>query len=299
VRSHMLNVSLPVAAMPCRVGGRQQNCGGWRSACGGLRRTVHRATYRAPMMSPALPDLALLTDSAGRPAASVSAAVEAARAAIAALRRHPANRTGWPRTAAAASVRAARASAALDGAPLVLELDTGVVADPVVAGALRAGAAIGSLTTVWPRAPLQALARLHTLAAADLVPADELGRPRPGGGSGFGAVADLVTSGGWPAPIQVALIHGQLLTMPAFRPVSGVVARAAARLAMISSGLDPMGLGVPEAAHLRAVTVYGALAEGFAGGDPEAVLAWVLEACRCLTVGAREGLSIADAAVEG
>src|SRR6478609_1761162 len=124
------------------------------------------------MAHPGLPDL--------MGSAALNDAVENARAAITALRRHPANRTGWPRTAAAASIRAARASAALDGAPLALDLDAANVADPVIAGALRVAAGIGSMSTVWSRSPLQALAKLHTLAAADLIDADELGRPRTG-----------------------------------------------------------------------------------------------------------------------
>src|SRR6478609_10276771 len=109
------------------------------------------------MAHPGLPDL--------MGSAALNDAVENARSAITALRRHPSNRTGWPRTAAAASVRAARASAALDGAPLALDLDAASVADPVLAGALRVAAAIGSLSAVWARAPMQALAKLHTLAA--------------------------------------------------------------------------------------------------------------------------------------
>ena len=45
-----------------------------------------------------------------------------------------------------------------------------------VAQALEGGAT--ALVGVWQRAPLQALARLHTLAAADLVDDERLGRPR-------------------------------------------------------------------------------------------------------------------------
>ena len=249
-----------------------------------------------PIVTRPVPDLSGLTTAEGGQA--VAAAVETARSAITALRRHPANRTGWPRTAAAAAVRAARASAALDGAPLVLDQATEMVTDPILAGSLRAGAAIGSLTTVWQRAPMQALARLHTLAAADLVPRDELGRPStPGAGGGLADLAGLVLSGRWPAPVQVALVHGGLLALAPFGPADGVVARAAARLTMITSGLDPVGLGVPEVAHLRAPAAYSSLAADFATGERDGVLAWVLEICRCLTVGAREGVSIADSAV--
>ena len=227
-------------------------------------------------------------------------AVEQVRAAVTALRRHPANRTGWPRTAAAASIRAARASAALDGAPLALDLESETVTDPTLAGALRVAAALGSLITIWPRAPLQALARLHTLAAADLVPADQLGRPRttdPVVGRGLRRLAELVTTTPWPAPVQVALVHGELLTMEPFGDGNGVVARAAARLTMMSTGLDPAGLSVPEVAHLRSQARYRDLATKFSTGAEKDTVAWIVEVCRCLAVGAREGGSIADSAV--
>ncbi|MDQ6657615.1 MAG: oxidoreductase, partial [Actinomycetota bacterium] len=55
--------------------------------------------------------------------AEVRAAVEGAREALAALHRHPANVRGWPRTAAAAAVRAARASAILDGGSGAIDTD--------------------------------------------------------------------------------------------------------------------------------------------------------------------------------
>lgn len=230
----------------------------------------------------------------------VTEAVEHARSAVTALRRHPANRTGWPRTAAAASVRAARASAALDGAPMALDLNAEIVTDPLLAGALRVAAALGSMTTIWPRSPLQVLARLHTLAAADLVPPDELGRPRTNGqgvSSRLAGLAELVTTSPWPAPVQVALVHGELLQMAPFGPGDGIVARAAARLTMISTGLDPAGLGVPEVPHLRSGPRYVDLAADFSLNSASGVVAWIVEVCRCLELGAREGVSIADSAV--
>jgi hypothetical protein len=250
------------------------------------------STYRAEVADPGMSDLMGSTE--------VTQAVEHARSAVTALRRHPANRTGWPRTAAVASVRAARASAALDGAPMTLNPDSEIVTDPALAGALRVAAALGSMTTIWPRSPLQVLARLHTLAAADLVPVDELGRPRMAGqdvGARLARLAGLVTTSPWPAPVQVALVHGELLTLAPFGAADGVVARAAARLTMVSTGLDPAGLGVPEVAHLRSGPRYLDLAMGFSTGSPAAVVAWIAEVCRCLAVGAREGVSIADSAV--
>ena len=232
----------------------------------------------------------------------VADAVERARSAIAAVRRLPANRQGWARTAAAAGIRAARASAMLDGGSAVLtpesEAEPGTVADPILAGAVRASAATGELTAVWQRAPLQALARLHTLAAADLAPPERLGRPRPDAAIGprLARLAQLVVGRGWSGPVLVAVVHGELLALRAFGSADGVVARAAARLTMVASGLDPQALTVPEVGHLRAGPEYSSAAEGYASGGRAGVAGWIGHVCRALESGAREAQSIATAA---
>lgn len=248
--------------------------------------------YRAAMGYPVWTDLDSVAD--------VAAAVEQARTAVTALRRHPANRTGWPRTSAAASLRAARASAALDGAGLALDPEATSVTDPILAGSLRVASAIGSMAPIWQRSPLQVLARLHALAAVDLVPAAQLGRPHtsdPLVGARLARFAEMVTTADWSAPVQIAVVHGELLAISPFGCANGVVARAAARLAMITTGLDPAGLAVPEVAHLRSATRYQDRAAGYATGDRTGTVDWILEVCHCLVGGAREGVGIADAAV--
>jgi hypothetical protein len=226
-------------------------------------------------------------------------AVRDARESVDAVHQHPANRRGWPTTAAEASVRAARSSAYLDGGnPEIPE--QGDVSDPVLAGALRVAEAIGPLLPVWQRAPLQALARLHLLAAADLVDAsddDRLGRPRTARGvSGrLDLLANLVTGAtSAPGPVLAAVVHGELLTLAPFGVADGVVARAAARLTMIGSGLDPKGLTVPEVAYLRRPERYRECAEGFASGQPNGVRDWVVLCCEAIAIGAKEATSIAD-----
>ncbi|MFC0429554.1 oxidoreductase [Kutzneria buriramensis] len=228
----------------------------------------------------------------------VEAAVEAARDAVAEVHRHPSNRRGWPTTAAEASVRAARASAALDGGAVEIPSD-GSVSDPILAGALRVAEAIGPLLGTWQKAPLQALARLHVLAAADLVESSALGRPSAGG-ERLELLASLVAGGTKvAAPVLVAVVHGELLALAPFGPVSGVIARAAARLTMIGTGLDTKGLAVPEVAYLRRSGEYRSALDGFASGTPEGLGAWLLFSCSALEAGAREAASIADAVGQG
>lgn len=231
----------------------------------------------------------------------VAEAVTRARDALVGLHNHPANRRGWPATAAAAGLRAARASAALDGA----RLDAGAgdaVTDPVLAGAVRAAEEIGKLLGAWRTAPLQALARLHLVAAADLVPLErqrgELGRPHGSAevSARLALLADMVTGGTRvPAPVLVAVVHGELLAVQPFPSANGVVARAAARLAAVVAGLDPKGLAVPEVGHLRAQAAYRESAAGFAAGTPDGLAAWIVHCCTQWEAGVREGASIADA----
>jgi hypothetical protein len=233
----------------------------------------------------------------------VEEAVRRARDAVVALHNHPVNRAGWAASAAEAALRGAQASAALDGSSLVLagaDRRDGVVTDPVLAGAVRAAEATGRLLGSWRTAPLQALARLHVLAAADLpdITGDldsEPGRPVRGA-ERLTLLAELVTGGSAaPAPVLVAVVHGELLAVEPFPSANGVVARAAARLAAIGSGLDPRGLAVPEVGHLRAGAAYREAAQGFAAGTPDGLSAWIRHCCDQWVAGAREGRSIAEA----
>jgi hypothetical protein len=172
----------------------------------------------------------------------------------------------------------------------------------VLAGAVRAAEESGRLLPVWRTSPLQALARLHVVAAADLVPQQrheaELGRPRTGEdvASRLNLLAGLVTGGtAVPAPVLVAVVHGELLALAPFPTANGVVARAAARLAAVAAGLDPKGLAVPEVGHLRHASEYRSTATAFAVGTAEGVRAWLLHCCAQWEAGAKEGLSIAEA----
>jgi hypothetical protein len=223
----------------------------------------------------------------------VAEASDCARDALGRVHRHRANLRGWPVTAAEASLRAARASSVLDDGP--------VVSDPVFGGALRVAQALegggGPMIGIWQRAPLQALARLHMLAAADQADDDQLGRPRVESGVGprLELLADVVTGGTRaPAPVVAAVAHGELLTLRPFGSADGVVARAVSRLVTIARGLDPHGLGVPEVIWMRQPAEYRDAARGFAEGTPDGVGAWLVLCCGALQAGAQEALSIAE-----
>ncbi|NTY59633.1 oxidoreductase [Mycolicibacterium sphagni] len=234
----------------------------------------------------------------------VADAAEAARDALAKAHRHRTNLRNWPVTAAESAVRGARSSSAIDGGAVQLDGSGVEPNDPILAGALRVGQALEGGTTnllgVWQRAPLQALARLHALAAADLIDDEDLlGRPRqdPEVAARLDLVTRLVTGASTaPAPVLAAVAHGELLTLAPFGAGDGVVARAVSRLVTMATGLDPHGLGVPEVYWMRRVEEYQSSARAFATGAPEAVGAWLLMCCQALEDGAREAMSIAEAA---
>jgi hypothetical protein len=241
----------------------------------------------------------------------VAEACDEARAALGRAHRHRFNLRGWPQTAAEAAVRAARASSVLDGGSLTITGDearaseaTGDVLDPVLAGALRVAEALEggatALVGVWQRAPMQAIARLHALAAADLTDDDRLGRPRPDADVGrrLELLGDVIAGARVPAPVLAAVAHGELLTLAPFGVADGVVARAVSRLITITSGLDPHGLGVPEVYWMRQSGDYRAAARGFQSGTPDGLKVWIVASCTAFHAGAREALAIAQAASE-
>lgn len=212
----------------------------------------------------------------------VEQALTEARAAVDGALRHRALRRSGGALAAEIGLRAAVASAALEGHPHDLdEVRAGTVTDPVVQGALRASTALDGLATGWRTAPRQALARLHVLAARGCagVPDDALGRPMAST-----AVARrldtlftvlLSPAGGVPALLRAAVVHGELLALRPFAGPSGVVARAAARLTLIADGLDPRGLIAPELGHLEREPEYVGTANAFSTGTPDGVRSWL------------------------
>jgi len=76
-----------------------------------------------------------------------------------------------------------------------------------------------------------------------------------------------------------------------------VVARAAARITMISTGLDPKGLIVPEVFYLRRADRYREALAAFKKGGPDGMTEWLLFSCEAIEAGAREATSIAESAL--
>jgi len=228
----------------------------------------------------------------------VADAAAAARESIDRLLGHRAlRRTSGP-VSAESVLRGARASAALEGADYDLDaVRAGTVTDPVVQGALRVGGGLGPLVDTWERAPGQVLAKLHVLAAAGTVEEASLGRPVASAEvtERLAGLAGLVAGGtSAPAVIVAAVVHGELLTLAPFPGPNGLVARAAARLTLVTRGLDPKAVSVPEAGHIVRQPEYVGAANAYATGTPDGVRAWIKHCCAAVALGADEGFAICE-----
>jgi hypothetical protein len=224
----------------------------------------------------------------------VAADLERARDAVDAALRHRALRRAGGQVATEVSLRSAVAGAALEGHGYDRsDVRAGVVTDPVVQGALRVASALVGLAEVWSTAPRQALARLHVLAARDLVDADALGRPVTGTDR-LDALLSAAGSGGTPALLRAAVVHGELLTVRPFAGPNGVVARGAARLVLISAGLDARGLLAVEVGHLTREPEYVGAAGAFATGTPDGLRAWLRHCATAAELAAAELVTVCD-----
>lgn len=258
----------------------------------------------------------------------VADAVAAAREACTELRWHPALRRRAAEARAEATIRAARCSAALDGARLpvdaVRDAARGAITFPddpsgrLVHGAWRALAEAHHVEAALGRAPLQALARLHVAAAAGLVPEEALGRPRredetPGDGAAVGPAphgdelsarlgvltAVLRAPSSAPALVVAAVAHAEVVTARPFLAGNGVVARALARAVVVGRGLDPTGVAVWEAGHLSAGPRYATTLAGYASGTPDGVAAWIRHCAEAMVQGVTEGRMLCNAVLTG
>ena len=227
-------------------------------------------------------------------------AVDAARGSVDALLRDlraPALRRRVTEVTAESVRLAAWASAALDGRIGDADSFVAPVADRVGANALRLNAELAALASTWEGAPLQALARMHVLAASGLVGDDALGRPvGPEAAARLESLGEVLARPTTaPAVVVAAVVHGEVLAVRAFGVGSGLVARAASRCVLVAGGLDPRAASVPEVGHLElGREPYARALEGYATGTPEGVAAWVSHCAQAVALGGRAGRRVVD-----
>ncbi|MEU9701416.1 oxidoreductase [Streptomyces sp. NPDC047981] len=225
-----------------------------------------------------------------------------------------------------AALRGARGSAALSGADWALEevrrrTDFGGDAEArTVGAALRLGAESGQLLSIWRQSPLRVLARLHLVAVGDTPDfGDSVGRPRQPGeavdeplieaplpdpaevAGRLDGLSELIIAGGTaPALVTAAVVHGELLALRPFTSYNGLIARAAERIVLIGSGLDPKAICPAEVGHAeQGRAAYVAAFEGYLSGTPEGMAAWIAHCGRAVELGVRESTAVCEALQRG
>ncbi len=227
--------------------------------------------------------------------ADIAPALADARTQVDAAMRHRSLRRHGGQVAAEAGLRGAVASAALEGHNHDLDLVRGgAITDPVLHGALRVAEGSAGLVDLWPRAPRQVLAKLHVLAAHGVVPAEGLGR-LTGSAERIDALAGLVAGNDRTPPLLLAaIVHAELITLRPFAGPAGLVARAAARLTLISRGFDPRGLIAVDLGHLRREPEYRGAAGAYATGTPDGVRSWLRHYATAVSIAAAELTTVGD-----
>ncbi|MFI5687375.1 oxidoreductase [Streptomyces sp. NPDC051636] len=253
----------------------------------------------------------------------VAESVESVRKAVDRVYGHRIMRRRSNAITSEAALRGARGSAALSGAGWALEevrRRTDFSGDDearVVGAALRLTAEAGQLLSIWRQSPLRVLARLHLVAAASK--SDEVGRPRQAGepvdeplielplpdaaevSGRLEGLAQLIIAGGSaPALVTAAVVHGELLALRPFASHNGLVARAAERIVLIGSGLDPKAVCPAEVGHAElGRAAYLAALDGYVSGTPEGMAAWIAHCGRAVELGVRESTAVCEALQRG
>lgn len=215
------------------------------------------------------------------------------------------------------AARSVRATAALEGADVSLAAVRGGSAfdgsamGRVVASASAMRAELPHLVAIARTAPMQAWARLASIAGAGFVDDANLGRPRASDDVndplhlGPVVAADalpgrleqlnrVVVESSAPAVVVSAIVHAELLTLRPFAWGNGLVARAAARLVLATRGVDKDLLSVPESGLVSlGRPTYIAAARGYLTGSPDELARWIILWCSALHEGATEAAAVA------
>ena len=216
----------------------------------------------------------------------VGSAYAATRDGIDTLLRDRGLRQTSPELTTESLLRGAHATAVLEGSASSLDDVREGDGDDIAQGALRVSVELLGLVPVFGRSPAQALARLHTLAAGAAVPADERGRPRDPASATRLRESLAVLGSDRPALMTAALLHAELRCGAPFSGANGIVARAAERLVLVSSGVDTKALVVPEAGHLALRPAYESNLRAYAEGGRPGLRAWLLYCAEAYAAGA-------------
>jgi len=212
----------------------------------------------------------------------VGEAVDATRAAMDGLLREPALRRRRGEVRASARLHAAWASASLAGSDVPLDQFQPPFADDtsghLATAALNVSSEVGALADTWRNAPLQAIARLHSVAATGTAAGETLGRPRAGAGVSerLATLTEVVSQTTVAGVIVSAVVHAELMVVQPFGSFDDIVARAAARVVLVQTGVDPDAIAVPEMGLIGlGGDAYRQALRGYETGRPAELGHWV------------------------
>ncbi len=219
----------------------------------------------------------------------VASGMTATRDGIDALLRDRGLRRTTPDLTGESLLRGAHASGVLAGSESSWELVHDDGGDPMARAAVRVSAELLGLVPTLQQSPLQALARLHTLAAKGAVADDDLGRPRdPESARRLHALARLLTatrrprrpssSRPWCTPTSPASRRSCRTT------VSWRVPRSV--WSSWPAGWTRSRSIVPEAGHLALRAEYESNLRAYRDGGRAGVHAWLLYATEAYARGA-------------
>ena len=208
----------------------------------------------------------------------VPSAVVSSLAAVDAVLRDRGLRVVRAEQSASALLAGARASAELTEEPVRWR-----------PGAVRLSTELVDLSALIRSSPAQAIARAHALAAHGQVPDTRLGRVSgtPEVSVRMAGLSELLSRKTTaPALVLAAVAHAEIASLSPFGSADGLVARAVEHMVLISSGVDPRAVLVPEAGHLALRAEYVDALAGYAVGSVPAVRDWILHCARALAHGA-------------
>ncbi len=212
----------------------------------------------------------------------------ATRDGIDALLRDRGLRRTTPDLTGESLLRGAHASAVLEGSDTSLDLVRDGGGGPMAQAAVRLSSELLGLLPTLTTSPLQAFARMHTLAAKGVADDADLGRPRDADSAARlrDLARTLVAPTTAPALVVAAVVHADLAVSSPFCSHNGLVARAAERLVLAARGVDAKSLVVPEAGHLALRREYESNLLGYRDGGAAGVHAWLLYAAEAYAKGA-------------
>ncbi|MGZ5368634.1 oxidoreductase [Aeromicrobium sp.] len=218
----------------------------------------------------------------------IPSAFAATRDGLDSLLRDRGLRRSTPEVTAESLLLGASATAAIEGSAYDVEELKAGGGDATARGAVLLSTELLGLVPVWNRSPLQAIARIHALAAAGSASAEDLGRPsNPTGAERLNLLGRLLgrpTKA--PGLVVAALVHAEIAAAGAFVSHNGVVARAAERLVLVAKGVDPASVTVPEAGHSAQVDGYRSALSAYEKGDSNGIHQWLMYASQAFARGA-------------